>query len=101
MPADHTEALATTKTVLAYQIRQWCASVLPLTEEQYRDLAVVALHLALQREKDSSMPSFLGSLLIKEDTILKERKDGGQGRGCTGRMSFENGHPQSFMNGLL
>ncbi len=58
-------------------MESFCQKLLPFTAEQYFKLAVVALHLALQREKDSSfkMPSFLEALLSKEETARRERAD--------------------------
>ena len=58
-------------------MESFCQKLLPFTAEQYFKLAVVALHLALQREKDSSfkMPSFLEALLSKEETAGRERAD--------------------------
>ena len=67
------------KKVLAFDMESFCQKLLPFTAEQYFKLAVVAIHLALQREKDSSfkMPSFLEALLsnFEEETARRERAD--------------------------
>ena len=69
--------MKTTKRLLAFDMESFCHKLLPFTSEQCFELAVVAFHMALRREKDLrfEMPSYLVLLLSKEETARRERAD--------------------------